>query len=121
MGVHAKLSVYVASNTIRIFKSTIKFLDVPKYIRFRVNDAGTSMMVEPYDKKTFISFKVPKNLFDTDKSMEVHSKAFCQLLASMMNWRTDCSYRLKGILVNKHKKVAIFDLTSAEVIRQDWD
>lgn len=119
MKVETKISVYLASNTIRIFKSTIRFLDTPKYIRFRVNDDGTSMLVEPYDKKSFISFKIPKNIFDSKGSMEVHSKAFCRLLASMVNWDTDYSYRITGRLINKPKKLAIFDLTSAEVIRQD--
>lgn len=119
MKVETKISFYLANSTIRIFKSTIRFMEEPKYIRFRVSEDRRSMILEPYHKKTFTSFKIPKNLFEYGGSMQVHSKAFCDLLAAQLNWDTDCSYRIVGGLIHKPKKMAIFDLTSAEVIRQD--
>lgn len=119
MKIETKISFYLASSTIRIFKSTIRFMEEPKYIRFRVSEDRTSMILEPYHKKTFTSFKIPKNLFDSGGSMQVHSKAFCYLLASQLKWDISNSYRIVGGLLSKPKKMAIFDLTSAEVISQN--
>ena len=119
MKIETKISFYLANNTIRIFKSTIRFMGEPKFIRFRISEDRKSMILEPYHKKTFTSFKIPKNLFDYGGSMQVHSKAFCSLLATQLNWNAECSYRIVGGLLHKPKQMAIFDLTSAEVIRQE--
>ena len=112
------ISFYLKSNTIRIFKKTIRGLGVPKFIRFRVNPEGTSMLLEEFDRITLTSFRIPKNIEEVDGSMEVHSKPFSRLMAFKQGWDVDKSYRIPGRVI-KHQKVAVFDLTQAVQILEE--
>ena len=112
------ISFYLKSNTIRIFKKTIRGLVMPKFIRFRVNPEGTSMLLEEYDRITLTSFRIPKNIDDVEGSMEVHSKAFSRLMAFKQGWDVERSYRIPGKVI-KHQKVAVFDLTQAVQILEE--
>ena len=112
------ISFYLKSNTIRIFKKTIRGLGMPKFIRFRVNPEGTSMLLEEYDRITLTSFRIPKNIDDVEGSMEVHSKAFSRLMAFKQGWDVERSYRIPGKVI-KHQKVAVFDLTQAVQILEE--
>ncbi len=109
------ISFYLSSNTIRIFKSAIRVLGEPAFIQFKVHTDGKSMIVQPYDRITLTSFRVPKNLFDDNGSMEIHSKGLCRLLANQRGWNTDCSYRIRGRLIEQ-QGLAVFDLTTATII-----
>lgn len=108
----AYITFYLYSNAIRIFKKTIRGLSSPKFIRFRVNPDGTSMLLEEYDRITLTSFRIPKNIEDTDGNMTVYSKAFCRLMAYKQGWNVEKSYRVPG-KVMQHQKVVVFDLTKA--------
>lgn len=112
------ISFYLRSNTIRIFKKTIRGLGMPKFIRFRVNPEGTSMLLEEYDRITLTSFRIPKNIDEVEGSMEVHSKAFSRLMAFKQGWDVERSYRIPGKVI-KHQKVAVFDLTQAVQILEE--
>lgn len=112
------ISFYLKSNTIRIFKKTIRGLGMPKFIRFRVNPEGTSMLLEEFDRITLTSFRIPKNIDDIDGSMEVHSKPFSRIMAFKQGWDVEKSYRIPGKVI-KHQKVAVFDLTQAVQISED--
>ena len=112
------ISFYLRSNTIRIFKKTIYNLGVPQFIRFHVNREGTSMLIEEYDKITLNSFRIPKNIDDTEGSMEVYSKPFSRLMAYKQKWDTDKSYRVPGRVIG-NQRVAVFDLSQAVPISDD--
>lgn len=84
----------------------------PEFIRFSVNEEGTLLAVEPYHKKTFTSFAIPKNLYSYNGAMIVYSKSLCSLLYNRLNWNKDKLYRIPGKIL-KEKKTAIFDLMNA--------
>lgn len=111
------ISFYLKSNTIRIFKKTIRGLGSPKFIRFRVNPEGTSLLLEEWDRITLTSFRIPKNIEDVEGSMDVHSKPFSRLMAYKLGWDAEKSYRIPGRVI-QHQKVAVFDLTQAVQITE---
>lgn len=106
------MSVRLTSGSIRIFKETIRLMENPEFIRFSVNEEGTLLAVEPYHRKTFTSFTVPKNLYSYDGEMVVYSKPLCALLYNKLNWNKDKLYRIPGKIL-KEQKTAVFDLTNA--------
>ncbi len=110
------LSFYLRSNAIHIFKDAIRVIGTPEFIRFRVHPDGTSMLMESYDRITLTSFRVPKNV-DTGRSLVVHSKAFCRIMANRLGWDISESYRVPGRMIPS-ENVVIFDLTKAVPIRE---
>ena len=112
---HTYVSFYLRENTIRIFKSTVRFLGTPQFVQFRVHYDGSSMILEPRPVRSFTTLRVPKNIYDENGSMEVHSKGLCRLLANKLEWDIASSYRIPGKLISS-QKIVIFDLTSATVI-----
>ena len=109
------ISFYLADHTIHIFRDAIRAIGTPKYIRFRLGKNEKAILLEPYDRKTFTSFCVPRNLYSENGCMRISSKPFCDLLAAKLCWRTDCSYRAFGRLFEK-QKVIVFDFSSAVII-----
>lgn len=87
-------------------------MENPKFIRLSVNEEGTLLAVEPYHRKTFTSFVVPKNLYSYNGGMIVYSKSLCALLYNRLNWNKDKLYRIPGKIL-KEQKTAVFDLTNA--------
>ncbi len=106
------ISVRLTSGSIRIFKEAIRLMENPKFIRFSVNEEGALLAVEPYHRKTFTSFAIPRNLYSYSGAMVVYSKSLCALLYNRLNWNEDKLYRIPGIIL-KEQKVAVFDLTNA--------
>lgn len=112
------MSVRFTSGSIRIFKEAIRLMDGPKFIRFSVNEKGTLMAVEPYHKKSFTSFKIPRNLYSYNGAMVVYSKSLCALLYSRLDWNKDKLYRIPGRIL-KEQKTVVFDLTNAVCFNGD--
>lgn len=106
------ISVRLTSGSIRIFKETIRLMENPEFIRFSVNEEGTLLAVEPYHRKTFTSFTVPKNLYSYNGEMVIYSKSLCAVLYSRLDWNKDKLYRIPGKIL-KEEKAAVFDLTNA--------
>lgn len=109
------LSLYLRANTIYIFRSAIKILDYPPYIRFLISQDGTQLLLERYDRKSLTSFKIPKNFDSSSHGIRVVSKKFCMILASIQNWDPQKSYRVPG-KVFPASKVIRFDLSQADII-----
>jgi len=108
----AYISFYLKSGSILIFKSSIERLDCPDYIKFMVHQNGKSMLMIPYDKKCLTSFKTAKRSWKTGKSIIVHSKKFCEILAYRLGWDTDYSYRVPGKF-DSELGAMVFDLSKA--------
>lgn len=106
------ISVRLTSGSIRIFKESIRLMDSPDFIRFSVNREGTLLAVEPYHRKTFTSFKIPRNLYSYNGAMVVYSKPLCRLLYNRLNWNKDKLYRIPGRIL-KEQRTVVFDLTNA--------
>lgn len=108
----AYVSFYMRSNTIRIFKSTIRAMGTPKFIRLRIHETEGTMIIEPYDRITFSSFRVPFPLNDSKEGMDIHSKRFIRIVAALMRWDMEQTYRVTGKLYGK-LKIVKFDLVQA--------
>ena len=111
-------SFYLTTSRIHIFRSTIKEIGNPKFIRFLVKEDGPCMIVEAYHKKDFQSHRVPKETADGYREMEVRSLPLCSLLKNRLGWEDGKSYRIPG-KTYPQQRLAMFDLTAAEMIQQE--
>ena len=111
------ISFYLKSGTIHIFRDTIRFLDTPRFVQFRVHPTGNSMLLLPYPKKTFTSLRVPENVYDENGGMRVHSKSLCSIIAVRMGWNIESSYRIPGKMI-RGQGMVLFDLSRAVVIHE---
>ena len=68
------ISFYSKSGCIRIFKASVRAIGMPRFIRFRINEDATSLLLEPFDRITLTSFRVSAKLDDEEGKMEVYSK-----------------------------------------------
>ena len=112
------ISFYNKRGTIRIFKKTIRLLGSPKFIRFQIHHEKQMLLLEPYGKITFTSFRVPQNLNDDNGKLDIYSKSFTHLISKVMGWDANQSYRVIGE-TDEIKKNVIFDLTRAEIIAEE--
>lgn len=119
MAESAYLSFYLASDTVYVFCSVLTKMGCPTYVRFLINPDTMQLVIQPYHKKEFTSFRVPKALYKNlpgkHVSFRIRSRAFCQLLAAKMEWNADKSYRIPGTVYPEYS-IARFDLTRAQEI-----
>ena len=106
------ISFYLGIGRIHVFCNTVRVIGSPPFIRFLLEQSGSTMLMEPYDRKGFQSLRVPKAVYGKTGKMEFRSAAFCRLLAGKLGWNITCSYRIPGRILPKQKLV-IFDLTGA--------
>ena len=111
------LSFYLSTSIIHIFRSTLREIGNPKFIRFLVKEDGQSIIMEAYHKKDFRSHRVPKPTDNKEWKMEVRSLPLCTLLQNKLNWTDGRSYRIPG-KVYPQQRLAVFDLSAAEQIQQ---
>lgn len=112
------ISFYNKRGGIRIFKQTMRVLGLPKFIRFQLHQERHLMLLEPYDKISFTSFRVPTNLEDENGKLDIYSKAFTHLISKVMGWDFNRSYRVLGI-IDEEKKYVVFNLDQAVEIMED--
>lgn len=112
------ISFYNKGGTIRIFKRALRSIGKPKFIRFLLHEENRLLLLEPYEKITFTSFRMPQNFEDDNGKFDVYSKAFTRLISKAMGWDSQRSYRIKGE-IDENKQTIIFDLSKAEIITED--
>lgn len=116
------LSFYLSTDTIYVFRGVLQRTGCPAYIRFLLNPDTMQMVVEPYHKKEFTSFRVPKGLYkepaENRAGFRIRSRAFCRLLAARLNWDASKSYRIPGV-VYPNCAIARFDLLKAREINAE--
>lgn len=115
----AYISFYLRYNRIHIFCKALRDVGKPEYIRLLINADHMRLIMQPYHKKDFRSFRVPKSIYSRqcggNDRMELHSQAFCLLLANRLGWDTARSYRVPGIIYGGQNLVC-FDLNKAALI-----
>lgn len=101
---------------IHIFCKALRDVGKPEYIRLLINADHMRLIMQPYHKKDLLSFRVPKSIYSHqcvgNDRMELHSQAFCLLLANRLGWDTARSYRVPGIIYGDQNLVC-FDLNKA--------
>ena len=111
------ISFYLSTFRIHIFRKAIEEMGNPQFIRFRVHEDGTSMILETYHRKDFQSHRVPKRQVDNWK-MEIRSMPLCMLLCNRLGWDENKSYRIPGKSYPQ-QKIVVFDLSAAEEIQKN--
>lgn len=98
-----------------VYWATIKALNHPQYIRFLYNSRDHKVAIQiatPIDKEALKVPAVP------DPQYEISSKAFLRVLYKNCHWDENKTYRSYGHLF-PDEQVVEFELSSAEVIRDD--
>lgn len=112
------IAIYGRKPCVRIYKESIRAIGIPKFIRFRINEDATQLLLEPYDRITLTSFRLPKNFDDEDTKVEIYSTGLVRALCQRLGWSESSSHRVPGKVYEK-QGVVIFDLTQAEEIIND--
>lgn len=108
------VSFYLKDGKIHVYADAIRSLGTPDFIRFRLNQDGSSMIMEPYHKKEFQSIRVKKE--NRSGKLCFRCKPLCSLLEHTQSWNHSQSYRIPGRLIQK-QRIILFDLTQAAAIR----
>ena len=106
------VSFYLRRNRIRVFRQVIAAIGDPRFIRFMIKEDGSSLILLPYNKKTFQSLRVPETVNYGRWSMEISSKPLCLLLARCLGWELSRSYRIPG-KVYEQQPLVLFNLSRA--------
>ena len=112
--VSAAISVDIKKSRIRIYRTTLAQLGLPKYIQLLVNPNDRMIAVRGLDKRCKESHIVSFSHMRTDYSYELYSK---ELITTLMSLRQDldgnCTYKLIGE-VYPDSKVALFSLDTIQ-------
>ena len=115
------ISFYLRSDSIHIFVKALRKIGNPRYVRFLINGDDLKMVMQPHDRKEFISFRVPASIYgdkrEPRKAFQVRSRAFCALMAARLEWDTSLSYRVPGEIY-PNQKIVRYDLNKAIPISQ---
>ncbi len=111
------ISFYLRANRIHVFVDALRGIGCPKFICFYLQENGRNLVIAPYKKKDFRSHRVPANVYEGTRGMEVSSLKLCQIIAEMYHWDIDQSYRIPGFVL-QDRSAAIFSLGQAEVIEK---
>lgn len=112
--VSAAISVDIKKSRIRIYRTTLTQLGLPKYIQLLVNPNDRMIAVRGLDKRCKESHIVSFSHMRTDYSYELYSK---ELITTLMSLREDldgnCTYKLTGE-VYPDSKVVLFSLDTIQ-------
>ncbi|ANU53983.1 hypothetical protein ADH66_00870 [Acutalibacter muris] len=109
------ISFYLKANRIHIFVETLRSMDSPRRIRFLISEDGQVLLIHPYDKRGFTSHRIPQEVYDGKRSLEISSYKLCTILAELHGWDLRCSYRVPGRIAADARSVSFF-LDKAEAI-----
>lgn len=76
---------------------------------------GQSLLMRAYEKRDLKSHKVPQNVYDGRRSLEISSCKLCEILAGLHGWDPKYSYRVPGVIM-KDRRSVLFPLTKASII-----
>ena len=109
------ISFYLRANRIHIFVSALRKIGCPERICFLMDKDGDSLILSPYKKRDFRSHRVPKEIYQGNRSLEISSMKLCRLIAKIHHWDDSKSYRVQG-KTNKELNAILFTLSEAVVI-----
>lgn len=106
----AAISVDIKKSRIRVYKTTLAQLGLPKYIQLLVNPSERKIAIRGLDKRCKESHAVSFSHMRTDYSYELYSK---ELITNLMHVfpdiEPDGTYKLTGEVFAENK-VAMFSL-----------
>lgn len=107
------VSFYLKDGKIHVYADAIRSLGTPDFIRFLLNQDGSSMIMEPYHKKEFQSIRVKKD--NISGKLYFRCRPLCSLLEHTRGWNHSQSYCIPGRLFH-NQRIVLFDLTQAAAI-----
>lgn len=113
--IETNISFYLKSSRVHIYIDTLRDIGNPNRICFMLERNGKTILLTPYKKRDFKSHMVPSEVYKNKRCMEISSIKLCRLIANTHNWNLSYSYRVP-CRINIKQKVAVFDLTKAEII-----
>ena len=109
------VSLCQKTGIIRIFRSKIKELGDPKYIRFLFNPEKRTLAVQATSRKEAECFRVPKyNSKDWD--FKICSVQMLRMIWKVCGWNENDTYRAAGIHYPEYNLVE-FDLNQADIVQ----
>lgn len=115
-GVH--ISFYLKTSRIHIFTETLRLIGYPKRICFLISADGQALLIRAHENRDLKSHKVPQDVYDGRRSLEISSWKLCKILADLHSWDLKHSYRIPGVLMRDRRSVR-FSLAKAEVIGKE--
>ena len=97
---------------IRIYRSTLKMIDCPDYIRLLVNPERQVIAVQASDVNEARALRSAGIRIDSQKDFYLNSRSLTDQLRSCWRWEARKSYRLSGRVI-KGKDVVTFDFESS--------
>ena len=99
---------------IRIFRSTIKELGDPRYIRFLFNPEKRTLAVQSVSRKEAECFRVPK--YNPENwEFKISSVPMLRMIWKTCEWDAEKTYRLTGICHSEYNLVE-FDMKQATML-----
>ena len=117
------ITINLSRGRVHIRRDALRQIGKPPFVRFLFSNDGDSMIMEPYDKKVFVSMRVPPAYYQNDgkrKCMEPSCMLLCRLLANHLGWSEGASYRIPGKILPQ-QCIVKFDLTKAVPIKGEGD
>lgn len=99
-----------------IYRSTLKRIGEPSYIRFLLNRKQKRVAVQSCEVIDNESYEVPD--YDSWEQFEIASQKFISLIYKMAGWDIEKTYRVFGYPVEKYRLV-LFCLEEGQEIADD--
>jgi len=112
------ISFSIKRSRVLIYRSTIRELKSPEYIRFLLNKKKHTIAVQCCEQIDQDSFKVPDLANDKRVQFEISSMNFLSIIYEIANWDPKKTYHLTGYYIEKYRLV-LYDLNEANVISDD--
>ena len=115
-----RFSVFFSTkwNRLRINRASILQLGYPKRIRLLFNLEKKELVLQPCNENEPLSYKMPKDLGVTHRSIELRSAALSDLIIDTMGWERDVHYIAYGRYMTKDN-ILVFSLNDAQPIAAD--
>lgn len=110
------MSVDLKKYRIRIHRSTLAMLGLPKYVHLLVSPSDMMLAIQGTDQRTQFTHRVNLAALHPDNSYEIYSTLFVNKLCSLVaNLDTKCTYRLTGKLLSE-ENAAVFHLSTLQKV-----
>ena len=108
------ISICYLNGGIRLFKDTIRDLDMPSYVKIYIHREQNFLAIISDEKQTLITHKIPKDIYDKRWKMIIYSKKLCNIIYEKMQWDKRKLYRVPGKIIEKGF-VACFELNKVYI------
>ena len=112
--VKLRISIYGKQNCIQIGKDVLRILGAPLFICLKINKEMNSIVVEPAQEKTALSFRVPDGILFNHKQMIITSASFVIGLMAMNDLDFNETYQIDGIYSEKNN-ATVFNIHNSKL------